>query len=151
MLKFILPIAFVLCAGPVNWEVAEVYDGDTIALRAPNMPWTVIRLSGIDAPEHDQPYGDESRIALVSLLEGCNDVTFTAVDGDYYKRTVAHVKACGRDLGREMVKRGAAWVYPKYNRDPALPPLEEKAKAGKRGLWKNGTAVAPWQWRHKQR
>lgn len=148
-------LVLILCVFPTianaeGWRVAKIYDGDTLAVTQPNMPWVVIRLSGIDAPEEDQPYGAESRKVLEDLLSGCSLVTFSPVDGDHYSRTVAYVNACGRDLGQHMVKRGAAWVYTKYNRDTALPALQDKAKEARLGLWGQGDAVPPWKWRKKR-
>nr|WP_272874902.1 thermonuclease family protein [Roseomonas marmotae] len=48
-----------------------------------------------------------------------------------------------------MVRRGAAWVYRQYNRDPALPPLEAEARQAQRGLWAlpANEQVPPWVWR----
>lgn len=45
---------------------------------------------------------------------------------------------------------GYAWNY-KYSRDKYYIKLQEKAKAEKKGLWKDSNAVDPWLWRKEKR
>ena len=90
---------------------AWVIDGDTIDIAG-----TRIRLSGIDAPEMDHPYGKSAKWALVNLCKG--QVVRAEFDGDLsHDRTVA---TCylpdGRDLSAEMVKAGMAIDWPKFSR-----------------------------------
>jgi endonuclease YncB( thermonuclease family) len=40
-----------------------------------------------------------------------------------------------------------AWVYDRYVEDPTLDPLEDEAKAAKRGLWADPYSSPPWEWR----
>jgi endonuclease YncB( thermonuclease family) len=74
-------------------------------------------------------------------------------DTDRYGRSVGRVRVGGRDVNAEMVRRGAAWVYVRYNRDPALVPLEAEARAARRGLWALPEAERPppWEWRAARR
>lgn len=137
-------------AGEAAWKVVAVYDGDTIVMAKPDAPALKIRLAGIDAPEHDQAYGPEATAALQKLLKGC-DVHFMPQDIDQYGRNVARVTACARDVNAEMVREGAAWVYTRYNTDPALPALEAEARAAKRGLWAAPAPVNPEIWRHREK
>lgn len=87
-----------------------VIDGDTIDIGGKR-----IRLSGIDAPELDHPYGKSAKGALITL---CKGMKITAVfDGEVsYERGVA---TCylpdGRDLSAEMVKLGMAIDWAKYS------------------------------------
>lgn len=90
---------------------AWVIDGDTIEIGG-----TRIRLSGIDAPEIDHPYGKNAKWTLVNLCKG-QDVR-AVFDGDLsHDRTVA---TCylpdGSDLSAEMVKAGMAIDWPKFSR-----------------------------------
>ncbi|TAG23922.1 MAG: hypothetical protein EAZ40_06710, partial [Rhodobacterales bacterium] len=90
---------------------AWVVDGDTIDIAG-----TRIRLSGIDAPEMDHPYGKSAKWALVNLCKG--QEVRAVFDGDFsHDRTVA---TCflpdGRDLSAEMVKAGMAIDWPKFSR-----------------------------------
>lgn len=89
---------------------AWVIDGDTI-----NIGGTRIRLSGIDAPEMDHPYGKSAKRALVNLCKG--QEVRAVFDGDLsHDRTVA---TCylpdGRDLSAEMVKAGMAIDWRKFS------------------------------------
>jgi endonuclease YncB( thermonuclease family) len=38
-------------------------------------------------------------------------------------------------VNAELVRDGAAWVYPKYCHDPELYGLEQDAMEAQRGLW----------------
>ena len=71
-------------------------------------------------------------------------------DTDRYGRTVGRVYVDSLDINAALVKRGAAWVYRQYSRDPGLLVLEQQAKAAKRGLWALPPAqqIPPWDWRH---
>ncbi len=49
-----------------------------------------------------------------------------------------------------MIRAGYACNY-KYSKDKYYIKLQEKAKAEKKGLWKDNNAVDPWQWRKEKR
>jgi endonuclease YncB( thermonuclease family) len=87
-----------------------VIDGDTIVINR-----THVRLAGIDAPELDQPYGQNAKRALMQL---CRGQLITAVlDGSTsHDRVVGtcHLKD-GRDLSAEMVKAGHALDWAKHS------------------------------------
>jgi micrococcal nuclease len=51
----------------------------------------------------------------------------------------------------EQVKRGMAWRYVKYSRDPMIADAEKDAREQGRGLWDDKDPVAPWMWRHRQK
>ena len=89
---------------------AWVIDGDTIDISG-----TRIRLSGIDAPELDHPYGKNAKWALVNLCKG--QEVRAVFDGDLsHDRTVATCYlADGRDLSAEMVKAGMAIDWRKFS------------------------------------
>ena len=50
--------------------VVSVADGDTVTLLDANLRQHRIRLSGIDAPEKRQPFGNRSRLHLGALVFG---------------------------------------------------------------------------------
>ena len=90
---------------------AWVIDGDTIDIGGSR-----IRLSGIDAPELDHPFGRNAKWTLVNLCKG--QEVRAVFDGDLsHDRTVA---TCylpdGRDLSAEMVRAGMAIDWPKFSR-----------------------------------
>ena len=136
--------------------VIAVHDGDTLRAQceAPfatqgGQPSTInVRLAEIDAPEMAQPWGRASRDALrVMCLH--KPATVAPVTLDRFGRTVAHVSCKGVDASRRQVERGMAWVYVKYA--PAGTPLlalQASAQHHRRGLWRDGDAINPGQWRH---
>lgn len=104
---------------------AWVIDGDTIDIGG-----TRIRLSGIDAPEMDHPYGKSAKWALIKLCKG--QEVRAVFDGDLsHDRTVATCYLSdGRDLSAEMVKAGLAIDWPKFSRGKysglELPGIRKK-------------------------
>ncbi|WP_431268918.1 thermonuclease family protein [Dankookia sp. P2] len=131
-------------------QVVGITDGDTLTLLTPDRRQTKVRLAEIDTPERRQPYGSRARAALADLAFQ-RRVRVVVEDIDRYGRSVGHVYAGGRDVNAEMVRRGAAWVYDRYNHDPKLPVLEAEARAARRGLWALPEAerLPPWEWRRR--
>lgn len=139
--------------------IIAVHDGDTLRAQcdppvgvAGGVASTInVRLAEIDAPEMAQPWGRASRDALRAMCLR-KPATVTPVTLDRYGRTVAHVTCKGVDASRRQVERGMAWVYVKYA-PPGTPLLALQASAQhyRRGLWRDGDAVNPAQWRHPGR
>ena len=127
------------------FPVIGISDGDTLTVLHDRQP-VKIRLANIDAPENGQAWGNRSKESLSELCWQ-KDATYQVQDIDRYGRTVAIVSCDGVEVNRAQVERGMAWVYTKYNRDPALPELQEQAMEGKRGLWDDPSPVPPWEWR----
>lgn len=117
---------------------ARVIDGDTL-----DYDGVRYRLFAIDAPEGNQPGGDDATRALRRLiaLKGIGEIT--KKDTDRYGRTVAIFGT----INCEMVRQGYAWAYVKYSRMCAKE--EKAARAAKVGLWARDGAVAPWIWRRQ--
>ena len=126
-------------------QVLRVKDGDTITVQSGEEE-VDIRLADIDAPESDQPLGVEARRFLQNLIEG-REAELALVGGDAYRRIVARVYRDGVDVNAEMVRRGLAWVVRDYDPAPYLVELEDGAREAGRGIWADGEAVAPWDWR----
>lgn len=114
-----------------------VIDGDTIVIGKVH-----IRLSGIDAPELDHPYGQKAKWVLHALCKG--QVITATTDGSVtHERAVAvcHLPD-GRDLSAEMVRAGMALDWPKFSggryRHLETPDARRKlwrADARQRGKW----------------
>jgi endonuclease YncB( thermonuclease family) len=132
----------------INGRVVGVTDGDTLTLLGSDHRQVYVRLDEIDAPERDQPFGYPAKQALSDLAFG-RDVRVVVVDHDHSGRTVGRIYAGTVDVNAGLVRAGMAWVYTRYNHDPALPALEAEARAAHRGLWADANAVAPWVWRHE--
>jgi endonuclease YncB( thermonuclease family) len=90
----------------------RVKDGDSLVAKVQGVAMD-FRLAEIDAPELDQPYGEQAKRDLKSLAQG-QQLVIVPIDTDGYGRTVAHIWNGNSYLNAEMVKRGAAWFYSKY-------------------------------------
>jgi micrococcal nuclease len=87
-----------------------VIDGDTIEIDSVR-----IRLAGIDAPELDHPWGQQSKWALVQLCKG-QTVTARIKPELSYDRVVAECFLDdGRDLAAELVRCGLALDWAKFS------------------------------------
>lgn len=133
-------------------KVIRVIDGDTISMRTDQGAVVRIRLSEIDAPESGQAYGRAAKRTLQQLVED-RRVIARVNDVDRYGRSVARIDRSGVDVNVEMVRRGAAWAYTRYQTDGRFPMWERQARQSRRGLWSAGPsdAIPPWQWRAAKR
>ena len=130
-------------------KVKWVVDGDTVHATKEGKLYK-IRLTEIDAPERDQPYGAESTKLLKQLLEdGYFDVDISGID--IYERHLGRLYDNGVDINREMVEQGLAWVYDKYVTDKSFYENQSSAQKNNRGLWQNSESIAPWSWRQRGR
>jgi len=131
-------------------EVIKVLDGDSLVVRRGKKK-VEIRLYGIDAPEYRQRYALVARTNLSRLLRG-HQVEVERMDVDDYGREVALVRQQGVLVNEELVRLGAAWVYPRYCRaEPYCSrwrELEQEARRERRGLWLDKSPQPPWDWRH---
>jgi endonuclease YncB( thermonuclease family) len=129
----------------VDGRVVGVADGDTIRVLDAQKHEFRIRLEGIDSPEKGQPFGDAARDATSRLAFG-KQVRVHVSGLDDYGRSLGRVEIDGLELNRTLVTEGMAWRY-KYSRDAALGAAETKARAERRGLWRDAHPVSPWEWR----
>jgi len=146
-------------SGPVYGEqgnagvVSKVFDGDSLIVKLARGRSVEIRLAEIDAPEQDQPYGNQSRDELRKILGG-KRVRIKLYDVDAYGRIVAHIYRLDDQLhvNAWMVAHGLAWVYPKYAEDQNLFALQKDAQEKQLGLWglAGSQPVPPWVWRRRK-
>ena len=149
----------------ISGRVVVVSDGDTIKVLAADMIEYKVRLTGIDAPERGQPFGNASRKHLASMIAG-KEVLVESTREDNYGRVLGKVwvqprscPACGRtlDVNHAQVVDGMAWWYRYYAREQSeedqgrYESAEDEAKVRKRGLWADPDAVNPYEWRKSQR
>ncbi len=141
--------AAVASPATITGTAKRVLDGDSLVVVAQGREIEV-RLAEIDTPEKGQPYADTSRKALQGMVLG-KRVRLEVLDTDRYARTVARVYRQVDDLwvNAEMVRRGHAWAYRRYVRDPQLYDIEREARARRVGLWALPEAEQepPWRWR----
>ena len=89
-------------------RIVSVADGDTVTLLDTNLRQHKIRLSGIDAPERRQPFGNRSRLHLGALVFG-RQVTADCPKTDRYKRAVCRLEVDGVDANLAQLEAGMAW------------------------------------------
>jgi endonuclease YncB( thermonuclease family) len=137
--------------GVLYGRVTKVIDGDTFDVRIQGAKLG-FRMSDIDAPELDQPYGTEARRTLAAAIDN-KDVVMLFVEPEIYGRLVVHVWIANLHLNRELVDRGSAWFYPEHAHDNCLFEVENAARDTKRGLWALPASdhTEPWVWREVKR
>ena len=155
-------------ADTLQGKVVKVADGDTVTIVDDSGKKHRIRLTGIDAPEKDQPYGDASTQSLMELVSS-KVVTIEYDKRDRYKRIVGKVLVdppgevfcmaldCVKkiDAGLEQIKAGLAWHYKYYQMEQSeedrrhYSEAELEARNKQIGLWKGEEPMAPWEWRRK--
>ena len=111
-----------------------------------------VRLTGIDAPEKAQPFGQRSKQNLSNWVFG-KQVSVETAKTDRYGRSLGKVRVGGIDANLEQVKAGYAWHYKKYEREQSVEDravyarAEAGARAGRVGLWRDAVQLPPWDWR----
>lgn len=139
-------------------SLIEVIDGDTLEVDG-----RMVRIFGIDAPEIKQKCKDidendyncgvkakEELIKILGLKANSNktiNIDCTDINRDRYQRWVSICFVNGVNIGREMVRRGAALAYRQYSL--SYETEEDDAKAELKGVWQ-GDFVKPWDWRAQQ-
>lgn len=140
-------------------KVQRVVDGDTIHVVNIAGKKFKVRLTGIDAPEQNQPYGLASTYHLKELLLN----KFVLLESkpkkgkpysvDRYKRVLAKIVLDGRDINLAQVSSGYAWHFKRYQKQQSsldrksYSKAELNAKKNELGLWGEKKPIAPWKWR----
>jgi endonuclease YncB( thermonuclease family) len=152
-------------AADITGKVVAVTDGDTIKILDANRVQHKIRLTGIDAPEKAQPFGNASRKNLASMVAG-RDVRIETVKNDRYGRVLGKVwvqphdcPGCAKTLNANLAQllSGMAWWYQDYAKDQSPEDRQRyesaviEARSRKLGLWSEPGAIPPWTWRRGQR
>jgi micrococcal nuclease len=132
--------------------VKRVIDGDSILVQDPkdNNKEYEVQLEGLDAPELKQEFGKESSEALAKLIEK-RELRISWKSKDNFERLLAQVYVGDTHINSEMLKSGMAWHFKRYNKSEALAKLETEAKEAKKGLWKNSSPTAPWDYRKENK
>lgn len=140
-------------AHALEGRVIGVSDGDTITVLDADKRQHKIRLSGIDAPESGQAFGNRAKQGLSDCAFG-KTALVTGDKTDRYGRTVAKVTVAGVDCNLRQIELGLAWHYKKYaGEQPATErssyaAAEDAARTARRGLWVDPHAMPPWEWRN---
>lgn len=137
----------------ITVKVVGIQDGDTITVLDAANSQHRVRLTGIDAPEKRQAFGQQSKQALSDCAFG----KLAIIEGDKfdrYRRLLGKVVVDGEDCNLRQVKLGLAWHYKKYEREqPMLERLrysreERRARESLLGLWIDPEPTPPWDFRH---
>ena len=137
-------------------KVINVADGDTITVLDYTHTQHKIRLTGIDAPEKRQAFGNVSKQSLADMVAG-QSVAVEWVKVDKYGRKLGKVLLAGLDCNLVQVKRGLAWHYKQYQLEQSptdqqsYATAEVEARVAKLGLWRNFEPIAPWEFRRNTR
>jgi endonuclease YncB( thermonuclease family) len=136
--------------GRVLW----VLDGDSLVLDVRGSQYR-IELSGIDAPELNQPWGQAAADRLKQALTGgfiVVDSAYTAPDG----RVRGRVTYKNRDVGLDLLLEGLAWstigpvTETPYETNHPYRDAAAAARQARRGLWSDEHPVPPWEWREQR-
>jgi endonuclease YncB( thermonuclease family) len=157
LLAFVLTlVAGVACAATLEGHVVGISDGDTITLLDAAKQQHKIRLSGIDAPESHQAFGQKSKASLSALVFN-RQVVAQCSKIDKYRREICKILVNGVDINLEQVKAGMAWWYRHYANEQSRQDQETyeaaefNAKIRRLGLWADKNPTPPWDWRHGNR
>jgi len=141
-------IALVLPTIGSSDRAIKIVDGDTLRIGD-----VTYRLDGIDAPEAGQkcltergkPWacGEAAMEKLEGLL-GHGALRCYPTTRDGYGRTLATCFSGEIDIGKEMVRAGAAWAFVKYSK--VYVGEEAEARSERLGIWK-GSAQPAWEYR----
>jgi endonuclease YncB( thermonuclease family) len=157
----------------LSGKVIRVLDGDTIEILkvdATGKHPVRIRMTGIDAPEKSQPFGEKCRETLASLVAGKN-VRVDLRGNDRYSRSLGVIlvpasspvtkgqapSPAEKDANLEQIAAGCAWHYKQYQKQQKpeerrrYSEAEDRARAAKLGLWRDPEPVAPWDFRRESR
>ena len=144
-------------------KVQRVVDGDTVHVVNKAGKKFKVRLTGIDAPEKNQPYGLASTYKLTEMLINKWVLLKSKPDNgnqysiDRYNRVLAKVILDGRDINLAQVSSGYAWHFKRYQKQQSsidrelYSQAELYAKKNKLGLWGEKKPIAPWKWRKMKR
>ena len=124
----------------LNGKVVWIVDGDTLHIEDVTGVRHKVRLSGINAPERKQAYGQRAKQYLTSLVYGVW-VRVYWDKLDKYDRVVGKIISGGKDVSLAMVRAGYARWYRRFAHeqskvDRVLYQFAEKAaKREKLGIW----------------
>lgn len=135
----------------IRAKIIRVIDGDTAEMMYHDV-FLKVRLDHIDAPEirGGQAYGRAAGQYLRKYIEGKEVLLKGQRKLDGFGRFLATVYTLeGLNVNKEMVKNGYAWHYARYSKDTSYKDLEVEAKQYRRGLWREKSPIAPWEFRKR--
>lgn len=130
-------------------RMRRIVDGDTLIVSINGKDYR-IRLYGIDAPEKGQPYYNEAKEYLESIVDERADL-YKMDRQRSYRRTVAIVySGDNRDesLNTQMLRSGFAHYDPYSGNLNGGEEAEQEARRERRGMWASESHLEkPWHYR----
>lgn len=74
----------------------------------------------------------------------------TLIGEKSYRREICFIKQDGIDINYEMVRRGYAWAYREYLKEPYASEYlraEKEDRVKRLGLWQQPNPQPPWEFR----
>jgi len=133
-------------------KVVSILDGDTIIVLDTNNETFKVRLASIDAPENSQPFGQQAKQKLSSLIFDRN-VSVKWKVRDRYERILGKVENNGQDICLKMIETGYAWHYKRFQQSQqpsdrnSYTEAENRSRQQQIGLWKDPNPIPPWDYR----
>jgi len=133
----------------ITGKVVSVIDGNTVEFQTADNEIFRLVLSGIDAPELKQEFGEEARKFLDKLVTG--EAATVVIEGKdrLGNRVGSLLYRKDKDPRHELLERGLAWTAEK-NPKPEFETLKEAAKSREKGLWEQSNPTPPWIFRRQQ-
>jgi micrococcal nuclease len=133
----------------ITGKVISVVDGNTVEFQTVDNDVFKFVLSGIDAPELSQEFGEEAKKFLEKLVMG--EEAIIIIEGkDRLGNRVGTLKyGKYKDPRPELLEKGLAWTVEK-NPKSEFEILKEVAKSHEKGLWEQPNPTPPWTFRRQQ-
>ena len=122
--------------------VIRVASGDELILQDGRGKVHRVRLFGIAAPREGQLFAAEACARLLSLVKG-QFVGVECLSRDRNGILTGIIYQDEDNINLRLVQEGYAWAY-RYGNNPRYLGAQNKARAAKRGLWRDTHPTAPW-------
>ncbi|MCE9612928.1 MAG: thermonuclease family protein [Lentisphaerae bacterium] len=123
-------------AATLEGKVVKVLDGDTLIVADATNGEHEVRLQGIDAPEDDAPYAQQSRDALTGMVND-EPIILKWEKTDRRGRLLADLHVGPVWVNMDMITQGWAKHAVKYSKDVQLANAELWARQHQLGIWKD--------------
>lgn len=133
--------------------VWKVIDGNTVDVVITKGKKQVrVSLAGIDAPELNQPFGQDSKRKLDGWIRD-DEIIVLHKNKFVQKNLIGVILREDEDINYKLCKHGYAWAIPKYADTTDYIDGQKHAAEQKLGLWDYEKAkdkpIAPWVWRNR--
>lgn len=128
----------------ISGYISRVIDGDTFIFFS-DSGYIKVRMQGIDAPEHNQFYGQESK-KFLNTFKGKQAILY-CFGYDKYGRRIGMLYVNDCNINELCIIKGFAWYYYQYYHSTQFYNDQLKAQIDSTGLWKYKNPIPPWIFR----